>query len=394
MSSVLTTDSCHCDMISDKAREVSSPATPHVNNVNIVTTKCLPTYTMNFGGSVRINPTGVALLCGVIILLVYFNGGGGLSSRSTPRGSDQTVNLKELLSVAISVAEAGGREVVAVRNEADIGETSKGKTREGANDPKTDGDMRSHVQMYYGLKKAFPSIQIISEEHDDVEMDLSKVQNPSFSNPEVNQRLNDISIEVPADDVAVWIDPLDATQEYTEKLLQYVTTMVCVAVKGVPTIGIIHKPFEDGGQTAWGWAGQNVVSKSVEEDVAKNKNTDPDLSKARIIVSRSHTGDVKVVAEKTFGSGITVTPAGGAGYKSLEVIKGTQDAYIHNTLIKKWDICAGAAILSALDGKMTTLNGDVIEYDRADQEKNEGGLLATMHKHSQFLEKLKELKSR
>jgi len=369
-----------------------------VNNV-IINNKFLPSYLMNFGGSVRVNPTGVALLCGIIILLVYFNSGGGggaIRGRGSVRapGSSQTVNLKELLSVAISVAEAGGREVVAVRNEADIGETSKGKTKEGANDPKTDGDMRSHVQMYYGLKKAFPSIQIISEEHDEVEVDLSKVQDPDFSNLEVEKKLNDIMIEVPADDVAVWIDPLDATQEYTEKLLHYVTTMVCVAVKGVPTIGIIHKPFANKSQTAWGWAGQNVLSKSVEEDAANNQKAETDLSKARIIVSRSHTGDVKEVAEKTFGAGITVTPAGGAGYKALEVIKGNQDAYIHTTLIKKWDICAGAAILSALNGKMTSLTGDSIAYDRPDQEKNEGGLLATMHKHSEFLEKLKGLKSR
>ena len=385
-------------MISDKID--TSSTSPDVKTVTAtrIDNKCMPSYLMNFGGSIRINPTGVAILCGIIILLVYFNSGGGaaggISGRPGGSTSSQTVNLKELLSVAIYVAEAGGQEVVAVRNEADIGETSKGKTREGANDPKTAGDMRSHVQMYYGLKKAFPNIQIISEEHDEVEVDLSKVPKPSLTHPDVAGKLSDISIEVAADDVAVWIDPLDATQEYTEKLLQYVTTMVCVAVKGVPKIGVIHKPFDNTtSKTAWGWADQKVLSKSVEEAAANNKNGVIDLSKARIIVSRSHSGKVEEEAKRVLGSEIKVTPAGGAGYKSLEVIKGNQDAYIHTTLIKKWDICAGAAILSALDGKLTTLHGENIFYDRADQEKNEEGLLATMHKHSEFLDKLKGFKS-
>lgn len=35
-------------------------------------------------------------------------------------------------------------------------------------------------------------------------------------------------------------------------MLHFVTTMVCVAVNGQPTIGVIHKPFvnEDKGETS------------------------------------------------------------------------------------------------------------------------------------------------
>ena len=134
---------------------------------------------MNLGGSVRINPTRVAVIC--VILLLHFNSGSSCVTRDTrhvpaapvdprqntssssvdPRLRPQaTINLVELLSAAIAVAEAGGREVKAVRELADI----KGKTWDY--DPKTDGDMRSYVQMFYGLKKRFPNLNIISEEHD------------------------------------------------------------------------------------------------------------------------------------------------------------------------------------------------------------------------------------
>ena len=97
--------------------------------------------------------------------IILYPEGGGTSGNVT-----DTVNLKQLLSVAIAVAEAGGKEVVAVRAEADLGEGSKGETLEEANDLKTNGDMRSYVQMYYGLKKSFPNLNIISEEHDEVEV--------------------------------------------------------------------------------------------------------------------------------------------------------------------------------------------------------------------------------
>ena len=62
---------------------------------------------------------------GVILLLVFLcNGSGTRETTTQPETVSQVsleiISLKSLLSVAISVAEAGGRELVAVRNEADI----------------------------------------------------------------------------------------------------------------------------------------------------------------------------------------------------------------------------------------------------------------------------------
>ncbi len=358
---------------------------------------------MNFGGAVRVNPLGIALLVAVGLLVVYFNLGG--SSTSNPSSASggvygDRVSLKELLSVSIQAAKRGGQEVKRIREQADIGEKSKGKTREGANNPVTDGDLLSHRAMYYGILKAFPGMSVISEEHDPQPIDMTLIPEVSKSDKEVDRiiRSGD-DLVVPVADVDVWIDPLDATQEYTESLLHYVTTMVCVAVRGKPVLGVIHKPFDN--LTAWGFFGEGAsaargksfVSTVVANDVSKNQaKNSRDLSLSRIIVSRSHSGDVHDVAEKAFGEEVNVTPAGGAGFKSWEVVKGAQDAYVHVTLIKKWDICAGDALLRALGGRLTTLKGEDIDYSgRPHEEKNEGGVIATMHDHDSFVDALKDV---
>jgi inositol monophosphatase 3 len=77
------------------------------------------------------------------------------------------------------------------------------------------------------------------------------------------------------------------------------------------------------------------------------------------------------------------------GYKSLEVVSRHVDAYLHMTEIKKWDICAGNAIINALGGKMTTLSNKVLDYS-SEETINTKGILATMEKHEFYLEKLKK----
>lgn len=345
-----------------------------------------------FGGRIRINPAGIICLILVVLFIFYFMRGGNDNKNLKLKDGNKNISLKSLLSVSIEIAKRGGAEVKRIREMADIGEKSKGKTQEGANNPVTDGDMLSHRAMYYGILKAFPDVDVVSEESDPQPIDMNEIKMPSLHNEEVEDIVTSDTL-VPIEDVDVWIDPLDATQEYTENLRQYVTTMVCIAVKGKPVVGVIYKPFED--LTAWAWAGPNYMNKVVAKDVANNlKNQNKDLSQSKIIVSRSHAGDVHKVAENAFGDKIEVTPAGGAGFKAWEVVKGTQDAYIHVTLIKKWDICPGNAILKALGGKLTTLNGSEIDYSDKD-EKNRGGVVATMHDHDAFVEKFKgSLKTR
>ena len=68
--------------------------------------------------------------------------------------------------------------------------------------------------MYYGLLKGFPSLNVISEEDDPEAIDMNEVQVPMKSDASVDAIISaGDDVLVPIDEVDVWIDPLDATQE-------------------------------------------------------------------------------------------------------------------------------------------------------------------------------------
>lgn len=82
----------------------------------------------------------------------------------------------------------------------------------------------------------------------------------------------------------------------------------------------------------------------------------------------------------------------------LEVMLSRADAYVHVTAIKKWDLCAGHALLSALGGSMVTLNGgdqdsgqdELIDFSGHTDPLNTRGILAYMDESSS-MEKLKKI---
>lgn len=212
--------------------------------------------------------------------------------------------------------------------------------------------------------------------------------------------------------VTVWIDPLDATQEYTEggakpDLLRFVTVMLCIAVSGKPIAGVIHQPFaEEGGggggsdggggsnegATYWGWVGHGMSRSLYDAANTKHPKTEGSL---RVTASRSHAGDVFKVADEAFHGWRKVerVVAAGSGFKALSVAERANDLYLHTTAIKKWDICAGNAVLNTLHGRMTTIKGDEIDYGFDGDPKNTDGIVAayTTTNHQEYLKRLQSV---
>lgn len=221
----------------------------------------LTSSVMNLGGSIRINKCAVFLLITIVVLLIYILAPSFNSSVDVAK--NQQINLRKLVIGLILAASAGGKEVIKVSREPDFGTKTKGKTKEGLEDFVTSADVFSHCSIAHGLWRIFPKLNLISEE--DVKQKNCPQADEHFDlDPSVLSSVELPDINVSTGDVTVWIDPLDATKEFTEKLFHYVSVMICVAIKGEPVIGVVHFPFNK--KTYWGWKGHGV-----SENLAKVK---------------------------------------------------------------------------------------------------------------------------
>lgn len=187
--------------------------------IGIITRKEEPTSPKKdmHGRSIKINriPATIAVLVVLCFLIYMFNGTGEEEQRPVMYGmlrNQNKVNMRKLLIGAIQAAQKGGLEILEVAKTRDLKEKSKGKTDEGANDPYTDADGRSHCVMKQGMHRIFPRVTIFSEEDKE-----SCAEATTFDlDPTVLHETAVIPDElVDIKDVTVWIDPLDATQEFT-----------------------------------------------------------------------------------------------------------------------------------------------------------------------------------
>jgi len=236
-------------------------------------------------------------------------------------------------------------------------------------------------------------------------------------------------------DVTVWVDPLDGTREFVEGPEHWgaVTVLIGVAVKGVPVAGVIHQPFvgidgkppasmtaalaaraaakaalaaegwkpkrknknpEDDletfptgsfgkGRTLWGVPGLGVFSNPGREPhraMPVMKPKPADFKNLRVATTRSHPSPfVEGAVYKLYPS--VVHRAGGAGGKVAMMLDGLVDTWVFPAKgTKRWDTCAGEALLCANRGGWLVRgsNGAAYEYGAAIAEwpANVDGVIA------------------
>lgn len=114
---------------------------------------------------IRLSPLGVAVFCvlGLGVLYHLYSGflGGRLALLVLGGGAGAgAVDLRDVLAAAVLAAAQGGDEVRRVREADALQERAKGKTREGAEEKLTSGDLLSNRRMVSLLRAAFPGLQV------------------------------------------------------------------------------------------------------------------------------------------------------------------------------------------------------------------------------------------
>jgi 3'(2'), 5'-bisphosphate nucleotidase len=146
----------------------------------------------------------------------------------------------------------------------------------------------------------------------------------------------------------VWIvDPLDGTREYSERRTDW-AVHVALAVKGQPVAGAVALPGLE---------------------LTLSTDLPPPLSPAhqgapRILVSR--TRPPKEAEAVAAALGAKLLPMGSAGAKSMAVLRGEAEAYVHAGGQYEWDSCAPVAVAAAAGLHVSRIDGSPCVYNRPD----------------------------
>ncbi|CAM9654910.1 unnamed protein product [Ascophyllum nodosum] len=181
------------------------------------------------------------VMAAVLLLTAIFTGDGeeGSSSLGSSFLRSEGVTspkLSELIGVGLGLTEQAAEEIKKVKSAHAEDLKVKGHTKEGVAEPVTVADTNSNLVFVNGYRNHFSGVHILSEETEPDKADI-KVEDPTL--PADFQLEMDPNLDMK--DVLIIIDPLDATKEFGENLLNYVTTMVCIVYKGEPIAGIINQ---------------------------------------------------------------------------------------------------------------------------------------------------------
>ena len=145
----------------------------------------------------------------------------------------------------------------------------------------------------------------------------------------------------------VWIvDPLDGTREYGEAREDW-AVHVALSLDGQPVAGAVALP---------GLARTFVSGPGLA--------VPPAPARLRMLVSRTRPAAEAVAVAEALGA--ELVPMGSAGAKTMAILRGEADIYLHSGGQYEWDNCAPAAVALAAGLHVSRIDGTPLVYNNAD----------------------------
>jgi 3'(2'), 5'-bisphosphate nucleotidase len=217
--------------------------------------------------------------------------------------------------------------------------------RKDDNSPVTEADQKAEKIILEGLAKLAPGIPVLAEE------EASAGRIPKLGN------------------LFFCVDPLDGTREFINGNKDFTVNIALVFDK-TPIIGVIYAPAHDMLYVASGpdsgWSARVPVGDPLPAPVLREPlriRSAP--ARPCAVASRSHrTPETDRFLD---AHGITDTKSAGSSLKFCLIATGEADIYPRLGRTMEWDTAAGQAIVQAAGGKVLTLDGTPMLYDKAER---------------------------
>lgn len=233
----------------------------------------------------------------------------------------------------------------------------------------TQADIDAQARIVGGLRQTWGNdLRIIGEEDEE---DAKPSLEGGSLNKSVLETIHDkllLDEEIPIEDVALFVDPLDGTREFVEGRLHNVACLIGIARKNRPIAGVIGLPFPEGGvgvpvrvhyaiadqsgsAGSWPSTTESVGSSSWKEQITilTGDSKDPVLLNA--------TACAKSLADNPHH-----VLVGGTAAKLRIVATQPNSLAILHFKTELWDTCSPQALIESNGGKVTDLFGSPLVH--------------------------------
>ncbi|TVP42903.1 MAG: 3'(2'),5'-bisphosphate nucleotidase [Gemmatimonadales bacterium] len=206
--------------------------------------------------------------------------------------------------------------------------------------PLTQADRSSHRLIVDRLQAAFPGLPVLSEE--------------SAAGEIVDRRSWD----------RFWlVDPLDGTREFLRQTGEF-TVNIALIEGGKPVLGVVHVPAQD--VTYFAREGEGAFRRDGDGEPRRIRVGAASAQRLVVVASRDHAGpEVAAILAAIAASGVEADSTSmGSSLKFCLIAEGKADLYPRTVPTMEWDTAAAQCIVEAAGGRVTTLDGVPLRYNK------------------------------